>query len=94
MTDIEIILENVLISAGINYSKQINIKNISVADFIIGKVLVFADGDYWHNLPGRAQKDLEQTEKLNSIGYTVLRFKGSDILNNLENVRKKLFEYV
>lgn len=94
MTDIEIILENVLISAGIDYITQVNIKNISVADFVIGEILVFADGDYWHSLPGRAEKDLLQTEKLTLLGYTVLRFNGSDILNNIENVRKKIFEYV
>lgn len=94
MTDIERILEKILISYGIEYRMQVNIKNVSVVDFVIGEILIFADGDYWHNLPGRAQKDLIQTWKLTSLGYTVLRFSGSDILNNIEYVRKKILEYV
>ena len=75
---------------GLKYDSQYVIKNISIADFKIEDLLIFADGDYWHNLPGRREKDLIQTNKLKKIGYRVIRFDGSLIENNPELVKEKI----
>jgi very-short-patch-repair endonuclease len=93
-TNIENIIEKILIDSGIQYLPQQNIKNISIADFKIGKVLIFADGKYWHSLPGRKDKDSEQTKKMLDLGYTVLRFDEDLIINNPEKVKIKIIEYL
>ena len=89
-TNIEMIIENIIIDIGLKYDSQYIIKNISIADFKIEDLLIFADGDYWHNLPGRREKDLIQTNKLKKIGYKVIRFDGSLIENNPELVKEKI----
>lgn len=91
-TSIEKIIEKILIDLGIEYLPQQNIKNISIADFKIDKVLIFADGKYWHSLPGRKNKDLEQTKKMSDLGYTVLRFDEDLIINNPEKVKIKIIQ--
>ena len=93
-TNIEKIIEKILIDSGIEYLPQQNIKNISIADFKIDKVLIFADGKYWHSLPGRKNKDSEQTKKMLDLGYTVLRFDEDIIINNPEKVKTKIIEYL
>jgi very-short-patch-repair endonuclease len=93
-TNIENIIEKILIDSGIEYLSQQNIKNISIADFKIDKVLIFADGKYWHSLPGRRDKDEKQTKKMSDLGYTVIRFEEDLIINNPEEVRKKIIEYL
>jgi len=87
-TNIERIIEKIIIDLGIKYDSQHVIKNISIADFKINKTLIFADGDYWHNLPGRREKDLIQTKKLKDMGYEVIRFDGSLIENRPEEVKE------
>lgn len=79
-TDIELMLKQWLIENNIPFEEQKIIHNIAVVDFFINpNICLFADGDYWHNLPGRKERDLEQNEKLNQIGYKVIRLLGSSI---------------
>jgi len=91
-TNIERILENIIIDIGLSYETQYVIKNISIADFKIDNTLIFADGDYWHNLPGRREKDLIQTKKLKETGYRVIRFDGSLIENSPELIIEKIIK--
>jgi len=93
-TNIENIIEKILIDSGIEYLPQQSIKNISIADFKIDKVLIFADGKYWHSLPGRKDKDFEQTKKMLDLGYIVLRFDEDLIINNPEEVKTKIIKYL
>jgi very-short-patch-repair endonuclease len=71
-----------------------NLKNISVVDFVIEDLLIFADGDYWHNLKDRRKKDLEKTNNLQDLGYKVLRFDGSFIKTEIDLVKKKITEFL
>ena len=89
-TNIENIIENILITENIKYDKQIPISNISVPDFKVGNILIFADGDYWHTKPDKVIKDNIQNNKLLDMGFIVLRFLGSVIENNTEYVRDKI----
>jgi very-short-patch-repair endonuclease len=93
-TNIEKIIEKILIDSSIEYLPQQNIKNISIADFKIGNILIFADGKYWHSLPGRKDKDLEQTRKMSDLGYIVLRFDEDIIINNSDKVKEKIIKYL
>lgn len=91
-TDIEMMIHQILVNNNIPYSEQINIGNISVADFVVDDILIFADGDYWHNLPGRRDSDFIKTKKLESMGYRVLRFDGNFIKKYTDLVEKKIIE--
>lgn len=91
-TDIEDLIHDLLVSMNLEFEEQINIDNISVADFKVGNLLIFADGDYWHGLPGRKEKDIYQSEKLENIGYAVLRFPGSLIKSDMNLVHNKIKE--
>ena len=91
-TNIEKIIENILIELNIRYHTQYPISNISVADFKINNLLIFADGDYWHNLPGRRDRDMIQTSKLQELGYIVIRFDGSLIERDRNKVVDKIRE--
>jgi len=91
-TSIEKIVENILIELNVEYHTQYPICNISVADFRINNLLIFADGDYWHNLPGRRDKDILQASKLQQLGYIVIRFDGSLIEKDYNKVKDKIRE--
>jgi len=81
-TDIELLLEDWLIVNEIPYFKQFNILNISVVDFFIPpNICLYADGDYWHSLPNRLERDVKQTKQLEENDMVVIRLKGSEILN-------------
>lgn len=46
---------------------------------------------YWHNkIEGNIKRDKEVNRKLTEDGWTVLRFWGADIENNLETCVKKI----
>jgi|SRR5579859_7982835 very-short-patch-repair endonuclease len=85
-TDIEKKLREWLVSQGIQFKIQESISNITVPDFLIDKIAVFADGDYWHDKPRRKYLDQRINTRLEKLGYKVLRYKGSDILKNFETV--------
>lgn len=80
-TDIENTLKKWLMSKNIPFIEQKRIHNISVVDFfILPNICLYADGDYWHNMAERKEKDEMQTKKLIELGYNVIRLKGSEII--------------
>ena len=48
------------------------------------KVAIFADGDYWHNLPNYKERDFRHNKILKQNGWKVLRFWEHDINENLD----------
>ena len=60
--------------------------------FIKPNVCIFADGDYWHNLPEHKERDKYVTQELQKQGYTVIRLWEHDInkneFNNLNQLLK------
>lgn len=74
-------------------------------DFLIlgTNILVEVDGDYWHGNQNvfeelsEFQKNVQENDKIkenfaNSNGYNIIRFWGSDIKKNCDNVKNKLIE--
>lgn len=53
-------------------------------DFVIGNTIVEIDGEYWHDAEADAKRDLE----LKSLGYTILRIKAKD---HIEDILTKYF---
>ncbi|MHC1737723.1 MAG: endonuclease domain-containing protein [Ignavibacteriaceae bacterium] len=48
-----------------------------------GKIAVETDGDFWHSNPPKAKEDNVRDNNLKSIGWQVLRFSESQIVNDL-----------
>ena len=87
-TDIEIILEDWLKDKGIKYEKQKQLLGITLVDFFIEpNICLYADGDYWHNIPKVRQRDGLIRKVLRDNGYKTIWLKGSAIKSG---VRPKL----
>jgi very-short-patch-repair endonuclease len=85
MTDIEVKMKDELDKRGIEYEMQQWVEGICCADFLLpGKVIIMCDGDYWHRLPMRPQRDGKQNFRLRAKGYKVFRFWGTDINRSIE----------
>lgn len=39
-----------------------------------GRIAIYADGDYWHNLPNWKERDIRVNKWLNENGYRIVRF--------------------
>lgn len=59
-----------------------------VADFIIDAmtppVVIRVQGEYWHVLPGRRERDFFEMIRLNEIGFTVVDAWENDLLERLD----------
>ena len=88
-TYIEIQLQEALSECNIEYEKHKPI--IGQPDiFIKPNICIFADGKYWHTLPGRQGYDMIVNNELRDLGYEVIRFWGSDIRNNVGSCLEKI----
>ena len=92
-TSIEIAIEQELIKNKIPYMKQVPIEGIALVDFLLpNKIIIQADGDYWHNLPGRKNRDINQDFLLSFKGYKIFRFTETEIKKSTEKCIKRIFK--
>ncbi len=90
-TSIELKIENELKKRKINYQKQVPLCKIARVDFLLeDKIVIFADGDYWHNLSKQKDKDKRQNEILISNGYKIYRFWEHEINENVKDCVDKI----
>lgn len=83
-TDIERILEKWLTTNDIVFEKQKPIDGITIPDFFIKpNICLYADGDYWHNLPKVKTRDSWINKQLEKKNYQIIRLWGSDIKNGV-----------
>jgi len=75
-TSIEVALQEELNSRNIEYEKHVSVCDVCQPDMVFPDkmVAVFADGDYWHNLPSYKIRDKNQNKVLGEEGWHVLRF--------------------
>lgn len=80
-TNIERIVAAEFEARGWPYEQQVRFGKRAVADFLLpqASLIVFCDGDYWHSRDGVRFTDVRVTAYLETLGYGVLRFAGSDI---------------
>lgn len=79
-TLIERLVEDELIRRNIPYTKQVALLGITLVDFLLpNDIVIYCDGDYWHNLPEYKKRDTDQNFKLTFYGYKVFRFWEKDI---------------
>ena len=93
-TKIELSLQFGLKRKGISFDTQFIIPKTCTIDIVPknSKIAVFADGDYWHNLPERIEKDKWVNQKLVQNGWKVLRFWEHEINQNLDFCIDKILE--
>lgn len=81
VSSLEIKIRKFLEENHIQYLPQKEFFGIGFVDIFIpeSSLVIEADGEYWHSLPGRPEEDKRRTEKLNSLGMRVLRLPEREI---------------
>ena len=79
---------------GLHFRRQ-HIIGCYIADFVClkKKIIIEVDGGY-HSQYAQAIKDYYRTEKLESLGFKVLRFKNEDIFSNVVFVLDQIFNAI
>jgi len=91
-TSIEIAIEQELIKRSIPYIKQVSVEGIALVDFLLpNKIIIQADGNYWHSRGINKGKDIAQDTLLYFKGYKIYRFTETEIKKSakkcIESVR-------
>lgn len=91
-TSIELAIEGELKRQGIPYLKQVPIEGIALVDFLLpNKIIVQCDGNYWHNRPGKKDKDNNQDFLLTFKGYKIFRFTETEIKRSARKCIAQIF---
>ena len=79
---------------GLHFRRQ-HIIGCYIADFVClkKKIIIEVDGGY-HSQYAQAIKDYYRTEKLESLGFKVLRFRNEDIYSNVVFVLYQIFNAI
>ena len=70
-----------------------------IADYIVdflcheGGVIIEVDGGY-HSEPRQAEDDELRAQRLEQLGFHVLRFSNEEILENIEDVEDRILEFI
>jgi len=75
----------------IKYGSQIYLTDFAIVSL---KIAIEADGEAFHSSEKQLQHDKERDMKLAQIGWTVLRFKDSEIENNVEAVMQTIIKTI
>jgi len=79
---------------GYQFRRQRPVLNY-ITDFMAPELMLIIEVDgITHNFENVIEKDEKKTKNLENIGFTVLRFKDEEVLNNIENVKRKLEVYI
>jgi len=91
-TSIELKLRKEMERKGIAFVEQKALEKICIADFYIPeqRIVIFADGTYWHSSKKVKCKDINQDIVLGFKGYKVHRFTEDEINKSPENCIKRL----
>lgn len=87
-TKIERIMQIALLLNNITFKKHKMIRSNDffhqVDLFIEPNICVEIDGDYWHTLPHMIKRDNEVNQRLNELGYKVIRFWGKEVIKDAQ----------
>jgi very-short-patch-repair endonuclease len=80
-TSIELRLGAAMAALGIRFREQVPMFGRAIPDFVLDepKVIVQADGIYWHSLPAAIKKDAAFDATARKAGWEVLRFTDKQI---------------
>ena len=67
-------------------------------DFVVfckkGPLNIECDGEKWHSIRSQKLRDIARDRTLKKAGWTVLRLKEKDIVNDIEKCMKKVREFI
>lgn len=72
ISSIEIVVSEELDRRNLLFDQQIRVGPF-VPDFIVGDTIIEVDGDYWHNLPGVAERDIRKNMFYEESGFNLIR---------------------
>ncbi len=77
---LELKMEKALTLAKIKFKREVKFKRFHV-DFLLEKykTVIECDGEYWHLIPKIMERDKRKDILLQSLGFKVLRFTGSEL---------------
>jgi len=79
-TKLEQALHLLLSEAGFEFQPYKRIGEFYADALVKSHGLIFeADGSYWHNRPGRRQRDIRRDAELLRLGYVVIRMDEEDL---------------
>ncbi len=97
---IEKIFKDELIRRGITFKEQVNIERkgaeFTRPDFYIesARLMIYCDGTEFHKDPQRIIMDKQQDRYLQSQGYIVLRFSGSEIFSHVDTCVNEVMQFL
>lgn len=93
-TSIETLLYQEMEKRNVPFARQQVVDGRYLVDALImgAKIVIECDGDYWHALPGRPEKDERRQKYLQSRGYIVLRFSEAVLKTDIEACVQKVVE--
>ncbi len=96
-TSIELIMEKQLKVNNFNYEKQKYIKGVGLVDFFLSdfNIIIECDGDYWHNLKGAQQKDINRDFNASFLHkYKTIRLWEHEINESPKNCIRKILKEI
>ena len=79
---------------GYSFRRQRPVLNY-IADFMSKDLMLIVEVDgLTHTWEETILKDKKREDELKKIGFTVLRFSDHDVLNNMENVKRTLYNWI
>lgn len=81
---------------GIEHLSQVPLLGITISDEYLpwAGIVIYADGDYWHTLPGIPERDRSINKKLRRAGFKVFRFWESDIKRDVARCVDAVVKYL
>lgn len=95
-TKTEKVVEEMLLSLGVEFIEQKVFKGIGIADFFLPRqsYVIEADGDYWHSLPGVKEKDERRDAAMQREGIRVLRLPEKELKESRDSVLSKIYLFL
>lgn len=96
LTSIEIALQTEFTRRGLAFAMHRPMFGQFQPDFIFEqkRLVVQADGDYWHNLPGAQERDAFFNETARANGWHVLRFWESEIKKDVTSCGHAVADFI
>jgi len=94
-TNIEQLIEEELKNQNILYMKQVPIEGIALVDFLLpNRIIIQADGNYWHSRKINKGRDTAQDTVLYFKGYRVFRFTETEIKKSAQKCINKVIQNI
>lgn len=77
------------------FKTHVPLINLTVPDiYIEPNVVIYADGDYWHNRPDTKNRDQYVNRGLEKAGYKVFRFWEHEIKSDVSKCVQQVVDYI